>query len=80
MGASSGSGAAIAEGGVTRSGGGGDGELSIPEIDRAAAAAAAAAELPFVGVTAELWMDWGLLAIAGDVTVAAAGERGTPFG
>ena len=41
---------------------------------------AAAAELPFVGVTAELWMDWGLLAIAGDVTVAAAGERGAPFG
>jgi len=80
MGASSGSGAAIADGGVTRSGGGGDGELSIPEIDRAAAAAAAA-ELPFVGgVTAEPWMDWGLLAIAGEVTVAAAGERGTPFG
>ena len=46
MGASSGSGAAIAEGGVTRSGGGGDGEVSIgevsiPEIARAAAAAAA---------------------------------------
>jgi hypothetical protein len=80
MGASSGSGAAIAGGGVTRSGGGGDGELSIPEIDRAAAAAAAAAELPLVGVTAELWMDWGLLAIAGDVMAAAAGERGTPFG
>jgi hypothetical protein len=80
MGASSGSGAAIAEGGVTRSDGGGDGELSSPEIDRAAAAAAAAAELPFVGVTAELWMDWGLLGIAGEATVAAAGERGTPFG
>ena len=79
MGASSGSGAAIADGGVTRSGGGGDGELSSPEIDRAAAAAAAAA-LPFVGVTAELWMDWGLLIIAGEVTVAAAGERGMPFG
>ena len=80
MGASSGSGAAIADGGVTRSGGGGDGELSIPEIDRAAAAAAAA-ELPFVGgVTAEPWMDWGLLAIAGDVMAAAADERGTPFG
>jgi hypothetical protein len=80
MGASSGSGAAIADGGVTRSGGGGDGELPNPEIDRAAAAAAAAAELPFVGVTAELWVDCGLLAIAGDVRVAAAGERGTPFG
>jgi hypothetical protein len=79
MGASSGSGTAIADGGVTRSGGGGDGELSIPEIDRAAAAAAAA-ELPFVGVTVELWMDWGVLAIAGDATVAAAGERGAPFG
>jgi hypothetical protein len=79
MGASSGSGAAIADGGVTRSGGGGDGELSSPEIDRAAAAAAAAA-LPFVGVTAELWMDGGLLGIAGEVTVAAAGERGMPFG
>ena len=79
MGASSGSGAAIADGGVTRSGGGGDGELSSPEIDRAAAAAAAAA-LPFVGVTAELWMDWGLLIIAGEVTVAAAGERGMPCG
>ena len=38
MGASSGSGAAIADGGVTRSGGGGDGEVSIAEIDRAAAA------------------------------------------
>jgi hypothetical protein len=25
-------------------------------------------------------MDWGLLAIAGDVTVAAVGERGAPFG
>jgi len=79
MGASSGLGAAIADGGVTRSGGGGDGELPIPEIDRAAAAAAAA-ELPLVGVTAELWMDWGLLAIAGDVMAAAADERGTPFG
>jgi hypothetical protein len=79
MGASSGSGAAIADGGVTRSGGGGDGELSSPEIDRAAAAAAAPA-LPFVGVTAELWMDGGLLGIAGEVTVAAAGERGMPFG
>ena len=77
MGASSGSGAAIADGGVTRSGGGGDGELSSPEIDRPAAAAAA---LPFVGVTAELWMDGGLLGIAGEVTVAAAGERGMPFG
>ena len=59
--------------------------MLIPEIDRAAAAAglnaaAAAAELPFVGVTAELWMDWGLLGIAGEATVAAAGERGTPFG
>jgi hypothetical protein len=79
MGASSGTGAAIADGGVTRSGGGGDGEVPIAEIDRAASAAAAA-ELRFVGVTAELWMDWGLLAIAGDVTVAAAGERGAPFG
>jgi hypothetical protein len=65
---------------ATRSGGGGEGELPIPEIDRAAAAAAAAAELPLVGVTAVLWMDWGLLAIAGDVMAAAAGERGTPFG
>jgi hypothetical protein len=81
MGASSGSGAAIADGGVTRSGGGGDGELPNPEIDRAAAAAAAAAaELPLVGATAELWVDWGLVAIAGDVTAAAAGERGAPFG
>ena len=81
MGASSGSGAAIADGGVTRSGGGGDGELPNPEIDRAAAAAAAAAaELPLVGATAELWMAWGLVAIAGDVTAAAAGERGIPFG
>jgi hypothetical protein len=70
-------GAAIAGGGITRSGGGGGGE--IPEIDRAAAAAAAA-ELPFpAGVTAEPWMAWGLFAIAGDVTVAAAGARTAPF-
>jgi hypothetical protein len=80
MGASSGVGAAIADGGVTRSGGGGDGDVSIPEIDRAAAAAAAA-ELPFpLGMPAELWMGWGLLAIAGDVTVVVAvGERVAPF-
>src|SRR5256885_11884578 len=48
MGASSGMGAAIADGGVTISGGCGDGEVPIPEIDKAAAAAAAAADvLPF---------------------------------
>jgi hypothetical protein len=74
-------GAAMADGGVIRSGGGGDGEVSIPEIDGAAAAAAAVGELPFVGgLTAELWKDWGLPAIAGDVTVVAAGERSTAFG
>ena len=80
MGASSGSGAAIADGGVNRSGGGGDGEVSIPGIDRAAAAAAAA-ELPFpLGAPAAPWMAWGLLAIAGDATVVAAGDRTAPIG
>ena len=80
MGASSGAGAAIADGGVTRSGGGGGGEVSIPENDRAAAAAAAAAALPFpLGAPAALWVAWGLLAIAGDVTVVAAGERIAPI-
>src|SRR5262245_37053572 len=47
MGASSGMGASIADGGITLSGGGGDGEVSIAEIDKAAAAAAAADVLPF---------------------------------
>jgi hypothetical protein len=83
MGASSGSGAAIAEGGVTRSGGGGDGEVSIgevsiPEIARAAAAAAADV-LPFLSVVpAGLGMGCGT--IAGGVTVVAAGERVAPLG
>ncbi|MFZ0855174.1 MAG: hypothetical protein WAO08_39025 [Hyphomicrobiaceae bacterium] len=80
MGTSSGSGAAIADGGVTRSAGGGGGEVSIPENDRAAAAAAAAAALPFaLGAPAALWVAWGVLAIAGDVTVVAAGECIAPI-
>src|SRR5688572_28136186 len=58
MGASSGMGAAIADGGVAISGGGGGSGVPIPEIDKAAAATAAA-ELPFP-----------MGAIAGDVTVA----------
>ncbi len=80
MGASSGAGAAIADDGVTRSGGGGGGEVSIPENARAAAAAAAL-ERPFpLGAPAALWVASGLLAIAGDVTVVAAGERIAPIG
>jgi hypothetical protein len=80
MGASSGMGAAIADGGVTRSGGGGDGAVSIPEIARAADVAAEDV-LPFLTVVpAGLGMGWGLLAIAGGVTVVVVGVGVAPPG
>jgi hypothetical protein len=49
IGASSGTGATIADGGVTASGGGGGGEMVMPEIAEAAAGAAADG-LPFLMV------------------------------